>query len=236
MATGSDVKLLGGWPSPYSVRVRIILNLKNIDYEYLEEKLGSGIKTELLLSSNPVHKKVPVMIHNGNPICESLIIVQYIDEVFTSGPSILPTDPYDRAIARFWADYIDNTWSETMFVVGRAQSEEEKAVAAGQMNTATALLENTFEQVSRGKAFFGGDEIGYVDITLGSYLMWLKVVEKLSGYMFIDETKTPSLNRWAERFTSDAAVKEVIPETDKLLEFAKMLISKGMGRIGAPPK
>lgn len=107
MEAASDVKLLGGWPSPYAMRVHITLKLKNIDYELLEQKMGP--KSQLLLESNPVHKQIPVMIHNGKPICESLVIVEYIDEVFTSGPCILPLDSYDRATARFWAAYVDNT-------------------------------------------------------------------------------------------------------------------------------
>nr|MBN8157126.1 glutathione S-transferase N-terminal domain-containing protein [Vibrio vulnificus] len=78
---------------------------KNVDYEYVEENMAS--KSQLLLQSNPVHKKIPVLIHNGKPVCESLIIVQYIDEVWSSGKSILPSDPYDRAVARFWAAYLD---------------------------------------------------------------------------------------------------------------------------------
>ena len=102
----NDVKLLGAWPSPFVMRARIALNIKSVDYELLEEKLGS--KTQLLLQSNPVYKKVPVLIHEHKPICESLIIVQYIDEAWSSGPSILPSDPYDRAIARFWGVYIDD--------------------------------------------------------------------------------------------------------------------------------
>ena len=102
----ASVKLIGGRPSPFVNRVQIALNLKSVDYDFLEERPGS--KSELLLKSNPVHKKIPVLIHNDEPICESLIIVQYIDEVWASGSSILPSDPYDRAIARFWGAYIDD--------------------------------------------------------------------------------------------------------------------------------
>ena len=102
----SDVKLIGAWQSPFVLRARIALNLKHVQYEFLEETFGT--KSELLLKSNPVHKKIPVLIHAGKPVCESLIIVQYIDDVWTSsGPSILPSEPYDRAIERFWAAYID---------------------------------------------------------------------------------------------------------------------------------
>lgn len=105
MAT-SDVKLLGRCASPYVNRVQIALNMKSIIYEYLEENLCS--KSSLLLNANPVNKKVPVLLHGKKSVSESLVIVQYIDEVWTSGPCILPSDPHDRAEARFWVDYIDH--------------------------------------------------------------------------------------------------------------------------------
>lgn len=103
----SGVKVLGTTYSTYVNRVQIALNLKSVDFEYIEENLMSS-KSDLLLKSNPVNKKVPVLIHGDKCICESLIIVQYIDETWTgNGYSILPSDSYDRAVARFWAAYFD---------------------------------------------------------------------------------------------------------------------------------
>jgi len=101
-----EVVLLDYWPSPFGMRVRIALAEKGVDYEYREEDLPKG-KSELLLKMNPVHKKIPVLIHNNRPVCESLIIVQYIDEVWSHKNPLLPSDPYQRAQARFWADFIE---------------------------------------------------------------------------------------------------------------------------------
>ncbi|OVA15349.1 Glutathione S-transferase [Macleaya cordata] len=220
---GSDVKLLGGWPSPFVMRPRIALNIKSVDYEFLEEKFG--VKSPLLLQSNPVYKKIPVMIHGDKPICESLIIVQYIDDVWSSGPSILPSDPYDRAIARFWATYIDDKFFPSLSGIAKGKNEEERKAAIEQVIAGLGLLEEAFEKCSKGKGFFGGERIGYVDIALGCYLGWIRVTEKMNGMKMLDEAKVPGLAGWADRFCSDSAVKEVMPETEKLAEFAKLIFS-----------
>jgi len=225
----NDVKLLGVWASPFVMRARISLNIKSVNYVFLEETVGS--KSELLLQSNPVHKKVPVLIHGDKPICESLVIVQYIDEVWTSGPSILSADHYDRAIQRFWAAYLDDKWFPAMRRIRGAQGEERQELV-DQVVEGLALLEEAFGKYSKGKAFFGGDQIGFIDIAFGSLLGWLRVTEKVGEVKLLDEAKTPGLVKWADCFCADAAVKSVMPETEKLIEFSKFLMAK---MKGAPP-
>ena len=80
MRSQNDVKLLSFEQSPVGHRVEWALKLKGVDLEYVEEDIFN--KSNLLLELNPVHKKVPVLVHNQKPIAESLIIVEYIDQTW----------------------------------------------------------------------------------------------------------------------------------------------------------
>ena len=99
---------MGSWFSPFVARVKIALTVKGVNYENIEETLYP--KSDLLLQYNPIHKQIPVLIHGDKLLCESAIIVEYIDEVWKNNgtPSILPSNAYDRAIAKFWVAYIDD--------------------------------------------------------------------------------------------------------------------------------
>jgi len=100
-----EVILLDFWASMFGMRTRIALAEKRVKYDHREEDLWN--KSSLLLEMNPVNKKIPVLIHNGKPVCESLIQIEYIDETWPDNNPLLPTDPYKRAHAKFWADFID---------------------------------------------------------------------------------------------------------------------------------
>ncbi|URE32755.1 glutathione s-transferase [Musa troglodytarum] len=105
MAETKELVLLNCWASPYGMRCRIALAEKRVEYEHKDENLME--KSPLLLQSNPVHKKIPVLVHGGKPVCESLVIVQYVDEAWPDRAPLLPADAYGRAQARFWADFVD---------------------------------------------------------------------------------------------------------------------------------
>jgi len=220
---GGELKLLGLWSSPFVTRAKLALQIKGLSYEYVEEDLGN--KSELLLSSNPVHKVVPVLIHNGKPVCESSVIVQYIDDAFAgTGPSILAADPYQRAVARFWAAYLEDKIVTPWRRVFMVKTDEEKAEVMRQTIAAVAVLEDGLKECSGGQGpFFAGDSVGYVDVLLGGMVSWFKAAEPLSGDKIIDAAKTPLLAAWMERFCELDAAKAVLQDVDAVVEYARAL-------------
>ncbi|CAH9146666.1 unnamed protein product [Cuscuta epithymum] len=216
-----QVKLLGAWWSPYVLRIRVLLNLNSIDYEFVEVQIKP--KSELLLQLNPIYKKIPVLVHNDKPICESLVIIQYIDDVWTtSDSSLFPTDPYDRAMNRFWAVYIDDKIFPILSGLPAAANEGVEKEAIDNFVEAVFPLEDVFKNCSKGGKFFGGDKIGFLDIVLGSFVGWFKANEVLNNVKLFDEIKFPNLSHWVDDFAAEEAVRDVLPSTDKLVEFAKV--------------
>jgi len=224
MAASNDVKLLGAHHSPFANRVQFALNIKSVDYEFHKENLPE--KSELLLKSNPVHKKIPVLIHGDQSICESNVIVEYIDEVWSNGLAILPSDPYERATARFWGPYVDEKWFPALRSLTDAKEDTTKVEILEKLHEGTNYLEDVLVKSSNGKDYFGGDDLGFLDIALGCFLGWMRVSEINSDVKIFDEAKTPALVKWSEKFTSHPAVKGTLPEVEELLELLKRMQAK----------
>ena len=95
------MKLYSYFRSSAAYRVRIALNVKGLNYEYVAKHLlrdGGEHKRADYLEINP-QGFVPALEHNGALITQSVAIIEYLDEVFPT-PSLLPKRPVDRAIVR----------------------------------------------------------------------------------------------------------------------------------------
>ncbi|XP_058762947.1 probable glutathione S-transferase parA [Vicia villosa] len=205
------VVLLDFWPSSYGMRVKIALEEKRVSYECRQEDFQA--KSSLLLEMNPVYKMIPVLVHNGKPICESLNIVEYIDEAWNHKPSLLPSDPYPRSQAKFWGDYIDkhiyNIGKKVWTGKGKEQEEGKKK-----------FIEclKTLEGELREKPYFGGDEFGYVDVALIPFTSWFYTYETY-GKLSIEE-ECPKLVAWAKRCMEKESVANSLPHPHKIYDFA----------------
>ncbi|OWM67157.1 glutathione S-transferase U8-like [Punica granatum] len=204
-----EVKLYGAWGSPFSSRVEIALKLKGVPYQFFDEDLTN--KSPDLLRYNPVHKKIPVLVHRGKPIAESLVILEYIDETWKSAYPLLPEDPYDRAMARFWSRFLDE---QCLLASWKAASSEGEA-RAKLKEEAHGHLKTLEEQLKR-KKFFGGDSVGFLDISANFVAHWLVIIQEAAGVDLFTEDKFPTLWKWAEEFRCCPIIKDNLPEKERL--------------------
>jgi glutathione S-transferase len=102
-----------------------------------------------------------------------------------------------------------------------------------QMLAAVATLEGALRDCARGRPFFGGDSVGYVDVALGGLLVWVRASETLLGVRFLDAGRTPLLAAWAERFASLGAARAALPDLGRVVEHAMMRRGAAAGALAA---
>ncbi|XP_052483951.1 probable glutathione S-transferase [Gossypium raimondii] len=207
-----EVKLFGFWASPFSRRVIWALKLKGVEYEYIEEDLPYN-KSDLLLQYNPVHKKIPVLVHGGKPIAESLVILEYI-EVWPHNP-LLPKDAYERSVARFWAKFIQEKTQPMWEFFAKHGEEQQKAIKDNY-----EILRTIEEHGLGDKKFFGGDQIGVADLVFGMVIHMLAPMEEVvGGVKFIKADSFPRLHAWVRHFSEHPVIKDNVPDYTRIVDF-----------------
>lgn len=127
--------------STCSQKVRLALHEKNLAFEdrWVDLKRQQHLEPAYL-ALNP-HGVVPTLLHEGRPVIDSSVIVEYLDEVFPAKP-LMPADARGRAAVRAWMRYFEEvptaavrfpSFNQAFVPANFAhQSEEQFAAAARQ--------------------------------------------------------------------------------------------------------
>ncbi|KAK9064385.1 hypothetical protein SSX86_015767 [Deinandra increscens subsp. villosa] len=205
-----NVKLFGTWSSPFVKRIVWALKLKNVECEIIYEDLAN--KSPELLKYNPIHKKVPVLVHNEIPICESLVILEYIDETWKDVCPLLPKDPLDKAKERFWAKFGDEQVLPSFYgyIMKKGKDQEEAKDAA------LAHLKRVEQLLSENK-FLSGESLGFLDLAFGWLAENSYPLEVVTGLKLLDEDSFPNLCAWKDKFLGIPVIQESWPDQETLI-------------------
>ncbi|KAL9401360.1 hypothetical protein Peur_005209 [Populus x canadensis] len=69
----------------------------------------------------------------------------------------------------------------------------------------------------KGKQFFGGESIGYLDIALGWMSYWLPVCEEVGSMKIVDPLQFPALTSWIKNFLEHPVIKENLPPRERMI-------------------
>ncbi|XP_049357849.1 glutathione S-transferase U20-like [Solanum verrucosum] len=210
-----ELRLLDFWASPFCMRVKIALSEKGVAYASQEEDLFGG-KSDVLLKSNPIYEKVPVLLDNGKPIVESNNIVYYIDDKYPSPNPLLPSCAYGRSRARFWADFIDKKIFEGGMGIWKSKGEELEIAKKDFIEILKKL-----EGAMGDKDYFGGDNFGYVDVIAIAMTSWFHAYEVFGDFKV--EQECPKFGCWMKRCLKRESVSSVLPDPEKIYQCVIML-------------
>ncbi|KAF2609432.1 hypothetical protein F2Q68_00046448 [Brassica cretica] len=191
----------------------IALKLKGISYEYVEEDLKN--KTESLIQLNPVLKKIPLLVHDGKPVADTQVILDYIDETWKNSPRFYPEDPYERA------QEMTVSCCKVFEVMGRLMLQEGEAQAKSveEARERFRVLEEVLKKHFPNKTIRGNDDVGLLDIIIIASFGVYKAVHEAIGVEIIDPVNTPTLYNWIEQLQQLPVIKEVEVPHDRLVTF-----------------
>ena len=167
------LKLYGYFRSSASYRVRIALNMKDLDYEQISVHLAKGQQYTPEFSEVSPQNLVPVLEHDGRRLYQSPAIIQYLDEKFPQ-PALLPKDSPGRNRARSLAlicvceiHPLNNTRVLAYLTDTLKLTEEQKnAWYQHWVTVGFSALEKRLATEKETGRFCHGDAPGFADIVL----------------------------------------------------------------------
>lgn len=75
------------------------------------------------------------------------------------------------------------------------------------------------EEEIKGKTFFGGESLGFLDIALGWISLWLPVWEEVGSFKILDSVKFPGISSWLQNLLSQPVIREKLPPKERVVKF-----------------
>lgn len=210
-----EVRLYGMRFCPFTQRVRIVLNVKNIPHNIVYINLKN--QPEWYFKIHP-DGMVPALDTGDEIVLESLDIVDFLDEKFPD-PPLYPSDPELKNRDK---EFIQK-FGKVVGATSKALHNKDNLPVDNYIKDVLEhLKEFEAELVNRGTTFFGGDNPGMLD-----YMMWpwserSKIPSALQGKEFhFPKENYPKLVAWREAIKDVKAVRDTITSLETHVKFLK---------------
>ena len=206
------MKLYSFWRSLATLRVRIALNLKGIDYEQIDVDLNAGHQFRPDYKAINPQMVLPALIDGTGPVLfQSMAILEYLDERFPT-PPLLPKDLEGRARVRGLAQI--SVADAHPLITPRIRGYLEKEFGLDEarrmkwvrhwLGTGLAAVESHLVNDRESGRFCHGDTLTLADICLAGNVMGFRLFEG-------DMTPYPAITRVVEQCMAMNAFQRAQP-------------------------
>ncbi len=172
---------------PYAARARIVLAEKGIEFETVEIDLSD--RPAWLYEKNPAGRVPVIEEDDGDPLPESAVIMEFIEERYPE-PPLLPPDPADRAAVRLLI-FRDHDLTDPYYALRRGED--------GAREQLDAVLDR-FDALLAGQPYLSGVEYGLADIAL---VPWFLRARDMLG---VELDGFPAVADWLARLEQRPAI------------------------------
>lgn len=212
------LRMYGNRFCPYVYRVRLVLAAKNIPHEVINIHLQN--KPEWYFAKNP-EGKVPAIEFDNHILYESLIIADYLDQVYPQ-EKLWPNDPLEVAKGKIIIERVGKLAALNAKIYIHKDYTVFKDIVA-EFNVFNKILQKLQKQ------YFSGDKAGMVD-----YMIWpfietalsfteMGLGENIPEFLSIDER--PAFTMWIEKLQNDPAVQKATVGKEILKKFFQTVLS-----------
>lgn len=174
------LKLYSGWFCPFVQRAWITLQEKRIPYQYIE--INPYHKEKSFLDLNP-RGLVPTLrvpfgtsCTEAKPLYESTVICEYLDEAYADtskfGKPLFPEDPYERARARIWVDFVGSRVVPAFYRMLQHTPDKSYSVEEARKEL-LGHMKTIVQEADPEGPFFLGQEMSMVDVSIAPWMLRL---------------------------------------------------------------
>jgi glutathione S-transferase len=203
------LELISHYLCPYVQRARIVLDEKSVPHEL--QFIDLADKPDWFLKISPLGK-VPVLLVDDQPLFESAVITEYLDEITPA--SLLPVDPLEKARHRSWIAFASSTLDSIAGfynAVDRAAWDRQRQALVGKFRQLeTALVTGPF---------FAGADFSLVDAAFAPVFRYFEVFEDIADFGFFHAT--PAVAAWRPALAGRSSVSAAVVHDyhERLLAF-----------------
>lgn len=199
----AEVEIYSATVCPYAHRTRLALLEKGVNFNLTEIDLEN--KPDWFTEVSP-YSKVPVIKYGDDRVWESTIINEYLDEVFPA-PSLMPTDPGTRAIARIWIDFANTKFTPTFYKLLLSQEPQKQQEWAQDLHKHLLFMEDGISKLSSNGPYWLGESISLVDL---AFYPWFERFPVLGHYRgFTLPSECVRLMEWHSAMVNRESVRQI---------------------------
>lgn len=154
---------------PYVQRAAIVLHEKGA--AHARRYVDLSRKPDWFTAISPLGK-TPVLLAAEQPLFESAVICEYLDE--TLAPRLHPADPLQRARERAWVEF----GSAVLNAIGAFYSASDEAALQSRRQALASLFASVEAALGDKGPWFAGERFGLVDAAFGPVFRYFEVFEQ----------------------------------------------------------